>query len=261
MFLGLIFGLIIGLGLVIFLFVNYSNRNQIILDLDYEDINDEKTLNKTFVLDLPVEKKLRNAIFECESNEMKCREEIQKIIDLQLDLLEGVCKISHISFKDKPAYFIIENPLKKENKYFYVSDLNQNIDSNILTETQNLLLRYKDQIDFLYSKIIFFQNLIETHQSNLNKIHGIHKQHEQLAKLKRHKGKIDDYEFNTPFEVNALKNETVFEEISRELEFQEEFLKEYNNLNKEYEQYNHFKFDKNYQDRISKIIENWDKKG
>jgi hypothetical protein len=260
MFLGLFFGLIIGLGLIIYLFINYSSNNQNILDLDYEAINDEKTLNKTFILDLPVEKKLRNAIFECESNEMKCREEIQKIIELQLDLLEGVCKTSHISLKDKPAYFIIEDPVKKVKKYFYSSDLNQIIDSNILTETQNLLLRYKDQIEFLFSKIIFFQNLIETHQENLNKIHGIHKQNEQLAKLKRHKGKIDDYELNTQFEVNSLKNEAILEEIIRELDFQEEFLKEYNQLNKEYEQENHLKFDKTYQDRISKILENRDKK-
>jgi hypothetical protein len=260
MFLGLFFGLIIGLGLIIYLFINYSSNNQIILDLDYEDIEDEKTLNKAFILDLPVEKKLRNAIFECENNEMKCREEIQKIIDLQLDLLEGICKISHIHIKEKAAYFIIGDPVKNVNKYFYNSDLNLNIDSNILTETQNLLLRYKEQIEFLYSKIIFFQKLIETHQNNLNRIHGIHKQNEQLAKIKRHKGKIDDYELDTQFEVNALKNETVLEEIGRELEFQEEFLKEYNQLNKEYEQENHFKFDKTYQDRISKILENRDKK-
>ena len=65
MFLGLFFGLIIGLGLIIYLFINYSSNNQIIPDLDYEDMEDEKTLNKTFILDLPVEKKLRNAIFEC----------------------------------------------------------------------------------------------------------------------------------------------------------------------------------------------------
>ena len=232
---GLIIGAIIGGGLLTVLALWHTKNqiaNQDIIDEDME----QDTIMKTLLLDLPVEKKLRNAQFESERGEKKCIEEINKIIEMQLDLLEGIGNPTFVHLKDKPAFFILHNPISNEKRYYYTRDLNEEIDPAILTDTQRVLLLYNEHLDLFMAKVELFRRLQASHLENLNKINGIHKQNEQLKKIKKHKGKIAELEDRTDIEVNALKNESILEDIERELEYQAQCLQQYSLLTEKYDQ-------------------------
>jgi hypothetical protein len=106
----------------------------------------------------------------------------------------------------------------------------------------------------LYSKYILFNKLSASHLQNLNKIAGIQKQHEQLQKIKKHKGKIAELEERTDIEVSALKNEAILEDIERELEYQNQYLEQFSQLNEKMDQTLNKAVNKNYKTQIDRLI-------
>ncbi len=250
---GLIIGLIFGAGLLTFLAFWYTRQQ-----LDHQQLLDEEmtneTIYRTLLLDLPVEKKLRNALFETERGQAKCAEEISRIIEMQIDLLEGIGKATYVHLKDKPAFFILHNPMSGEKRYYYNRDLNDSIESTMLSETQKVLLLYNEHIDLLNSKYNLFEKLSDSHLMNLQKIDGIQKQHEQLQKIKKHKGKIAALEQSTEIEVNALKNEALLEDIERELEYQNQYLEQFSQLSAKMDESVNKEIDKKLKTEIDSLI-------
>jgi hypothetical protein len=250
---GLIIGLILGAGLLTFLAFWYTKQQ-----IDHQQILDDEmtteTIYRTLLLDLPVEKKLRNALFETERGQAKCAEEISKIIEMQIDLLEGIGKATYVHLKDKPAFFILHNPISGEKRYYYNRDLNDSIESTMLSETQKVLLLYNEHIDLLNSKYNLFKKLSDSHILNLQKIDGIQKQHEQLQKIKKHKGKIAELEERTDIEVNALKNEALLEDIERELEYQNQYLEQFSQLSAKMDGSIDKEIDKKFKTEIDSLI-------
>jgi len=251
---GLIIGTILGGGILTAFGIWYT-RNQIagqeILDEEEEDLS----IKKTLLLDLPIEKKLHNALYESEKGEAKCVEEITHIIDMQLDLLDGIGKPTYVHLREKPAFFILQNPISNEKRYYYTRDLNPEIDPAILTDTQRVLLLYNEHIDLLMAKVELFRRLQKSHLENLNRINGIHKQNEQLLKLKKHKDKIAALEDRTDIEVSALKNEALLEDIERELEFQSQCLEQYSELSEKYNRPTNIPVNKDFKNKIQGLID------
>lgn len=251
---GLIIGAILGGGILTAFGIWYT-RNQIADQEILDEEEEQLTIHKTLLLDLPIEKKLQNALYESERGAAKCAEEIKHIIEMQLDLLEGIGKPTYVHLREKPAFFILINPLTNEKRYYYNRDLNPEIDSAILTDTQRVLLLYNEHIDLLMAKIELFRRLQKSHLENLNRINGIHKQNEQLLKLKKHKGKIAAMEERTDIEVSALKNEALLEDIERELEFQSQCLEQYSELSEKYNQPTDKHIDKDFKHKIQGLID------
>lgn len=254
----IIIGATLGGGLLATLgyFYNKSLKASGHIDMSLREDEESETriTDTTLLLDLPIEKKLRNALYECERNENQCNSEIDHITDMQLDLLKGVGKASYVEVKDKPAFFIWVHPIKNEKRFYYVRDLYPNIEPEILTDTQRVLELYNEHLDLYMAKIEMFSRLIASHQENLNRILGIQQQHEQLEKLKKHKNNIFQIEENTELEAKALKNVALLEDIERELTYQAECLEQYAKLTSELDQPLDKNIDKQLKFKIDTII-------
>ena len=64
---------------------------------------------------LPLEQKLRNAIFDCEQNVKKCINQLSEYYESQLDLVKNLGNKSHIEVKGKKFFFEYNNVLNKEH--------------------------------------------------------------------------------------------------------------------------------------------------
>ncbi len=248
---GLIIGAVIG-GAALSVLAVWYTQNQI----QHENHLDEKfEEDNFFLLEIPVEKKLRDALYESERDEIKCMEEISKIIDLQTDLVEGIGKPTYVELKGKDLFFSIKNPFTSEIRYYYYRDLDDKTEQSILTDTLNVLNLYNEHIELFLSKLDLFRKLSASHKDNLNKINGIHKQHKQLLKIKKHKGRIAEMEENIDLEIQAIKNESVLEDIERELDFQSECLRTYTQLTEEMDQPISTNISSDLKLKIEKLIE------
>lgn len=256
----IILGALIGTGLLAGLGYWYNQRLKAsgAIDMSYREEEEEEEsgpiTNTTLLLDLPIEKKLRNALFECERGESECLKEIDTIFEMQLDLLKGLGKASHVEVKDKPAFFIVFHPIRNEKRFYYSRDIYQDIEPQILTDTQRVLTVYDEHIDLYLAKVEMFRRLINSHQENLNRIHGIQEQHEQLEKLKRHKKNISKIEENVDLEAKALKNQALLEDIERELTYQSECLEQYAKISTEFDQSLNKNIDISFKYKIQDII-------
>jgi hypothetical protein len=250
---GLFIGIVLGSALLAVLAFWYTKQQN-----EFQDILDEnmevESIQRTLLLDLPIEKKLRNALFETERAQASIIEEIDKIIELQIDLLEGVGKPNRVHLKDKVAFFIIQNPISGNIIYYYTRDLNEDIEPSILTETQRVLLLYNEHLELMDVKYNLFKKLSESHLENLQKIDGLQKQHEQIQKLKKHKGKIAALEDRTDIEVNALRNESLLEDIERELNYQNQYLEQLSKLTEKFDRPINSKVDQSYKTEINNLI-------
>ena len=185
----IILGALIGTGLLAGLGYWYNQRLKAsgAIDMSYREEEEEEESGPITNTTL---------LFECERRESECLKEIDTIFEMQLDLLKGLGKASHVEVKDKPAFFIVFHPIRNEKRFYYSRDIYQDIEPQILTDTQRVLTVYDEHIDLYLAKVEMFRRLINSHQENLNRIHGIQEQHEQLEKLKRHKKNISKIEEN-----------------------------------------------------------------
>lgn len=185
-------------------------------------------------LSMPIEHKLRNAIYECERNETLCKREIDEVCLNQLEILKDIGKPSYVEVVDKPLFFKYKNPLSGEIRYYYERDLNKNIEENVMERTLALAKNQQQHIELLESKIVFFRKLIVSHQENLERINGLSNQNKHLQKLNLYQAKLDELQGKTDLEREAIYNEYLLKEIHEELTFQEECFKQYEALNLKY---------------------------
>ncbi len=251
----IIIGAVVGGGLLTAWTIWYTQKMRIQEEnqREEEESSPRRITDYTLLLDLPIEKKLRNALYECERGEEECVREIEQILLMQSDLLEGIGKPSYVEVRGKPIYFIWQDPINNEKRFYYSRDLNK-VEPEILTETQKILLHYKEHIDLFVDKLNLFGQLKKSHQENLNRIQGIQQQHEQISKLKKHQNKIAEMDEKSDIEAKILKNENLIENIERELDYQSECLEQYVQLTTQLDQPLDKKVDKELKGKIQDLI-------
>ena len=249
------FEIIVGLvaGTVIFFGATFLLAKREILIHEKIVAEEEESINEEDPV-LPLEKKLRNTIYECQQNILACKKQITKICKDQLDLLKDVGKVSHIPVKDKPLYFEYYNPVSQKRHFYYERDLSKKIAPEILENTQMLALKYSKQIDLLSTQQELFEKLIHSHKENLDRLNGIKKHSSQSEKLKIHEEKISEMTQNTSLEEKAIYNELLIGGINDELEHQEECMRQYIALNEKYDNPFDEKIEEKYKIQIKEII-------
>lgn len=201
-----------------------------------DEIKQEEEENiKTVVTDIPVKKKLLDAIFNCEQNINACKNQINAICKDQLDLLQDVGTISHVEVKDKPLFFEFYNPIDDARHYYYTRDLSNDIDSEVLANSQKIATKYAKHIDLLMTQKELFERLIESHKENLDRVNGVQNQGKQVLKLNKHKNKLSKLGEDSKIEEQAIYNDLIIEGINEELDHQEECLRQYIQLNQKYD--------------------------
>lgn len=202
-----------------------------------EALGEEESVASTptaLSLSMPIEQRLRNAIYECERNKNLCKREIEEVCASQLDILKEIGNPSYMEVADKPFFFRYRHPISGEIRYYYNRDLNKDIEEQVLERTFEVAQNQTKHIELLESKIAFFQKLIATHQENLARINGLSGQNKQLQKLNLYQAKLDELQGKTDIEREAIYNEYLLKEIQEELTFQEECFKQYKALNLKY---------------------------
>lgn len=182
-----------------------------------------------------LEQKLRNAIYECERNINICRDELQRLYQQQIELLNGIGRVSHIFVENKPAAFVVINSVTNEKRYYYQRDLIPNLDEKMYQQTLALVQQYQNHIELYIKKIEVCQRLRISHQENMERLTGIHEQNEQWRRIREHQERLaasdDTYQ---RLEKDAILNQLKLEEIGEEVDFQEECLRQYTILNSQY---------------------------
>ena len=87
---------------------------------------------------VPLQKRLRDAIYDCERQQLQCDNQIDLLCKQLLDLLQDVGRVSHVGVKDKPLFFAYHHPLTNERRYYYERDLSTEMDPSALAQTQRL---------------------------------------------------------------------------------------------------------------------------
>ena len=205
-------------------------------------------------LTLPLEKKLRNSIYDCEQNILACKRQIKSICNEQLDLLKDVGRISHIAIKDKPLYFEFYNPVTEKRHFYFQRDLSKNIAPEVLENTQKIAIKYSKQIDLLTTQQDLFGKLIMSHKENLERINGVKIKGKQSKKNKLHKEKLSELRQNTTIEEKAIYNELLISGITEEMEHQEECMRQYIELSEKYDNPSDEQVEEKFKIEIKEII-------
>ncbi|BDS13543.1 hypothetical protein [Aureispira anguillae] len=225
---GLIVGTILSLVGGIWLTRREVARHHAIASQEEESTNQ---LDQT----VPLEKKLRDAIYDCERNLLACKKQIDEICKNQLDLLQDVGKKSHVAVSNKPLFFEYYNPNTQERHFYYQKDLAKDIAQEVLENTKNIAQKYNNHIQLVLTQQELFEKLIESHQENLNRILGVKTQSNQVKKITQHHHKLSQLNEDNQLETKAIYNEMLIQDISEELAHQEECLRQYIALNKQYD--------------------------
>jgi len=250
----LLAGLLAG-GIIFLIFIAYRIRLEQSLKQPEETTDFEHTETMVEQLSVPLEKKLRDAIYDCKQNILACDKKISKLCQQQLDLLQDIGKISHIEVKNKPFFFRFYNPLTQQQHFYYERDLYKNIDAEVLEQTQKLAQQYHNEITLIGTQKELFSRLIESHQENLDRINGIHSKDTQRSKLTIHKSQLNQHNRNNKLEESAIYNQLLLTGIQEELEHQDECLRQYHSLQEKYQIPNFNPQDKAYQIALQTLIE------
>jgi hypothetical protein len=210
-----------------------------------------------------VEYKLRNAIYEVEQQVLACEDEIETLCKYQLELLRDVGKPSFMQIANKPLFFKYENPLRKEDRYYYVADLDDDWeededDEDNLAKRKTALENYNVHIQLYRAKWLFFKNLLHSHQENLARLENTEEGKRQISTLRKVQQlqmQQQQMQQQTRMEVVAIKSEHLLEEIGKELDFQEEYLRQYTALDAEYSNQPNIDAYQIYQRKLDSIIE------
>ena len=249
---GIISGLVAGTILFIAVGIWSNKRQDQWLEPNDDELDSPNTIEAKPTLLL--EKKLRDAIYDCERNVLACEAEINTICQNQLDLLDEIGKISHVEVKNKALFFDFYNPISQKRHFYYERDLNSNIDPSVLEDTQKIAQKYTQHIELLTTQKELFERLIHSHQENLQRINGLKKQEGQLDKIEQHRANLNALETNDKLESKAIHNELLITGINEELEHQEECLRQYIELNKKYGNNNNEQVEEKFKIEIQKII-------
>jgi hypothetical protein len=251
----IIIGFIVGTVASIALGV-WTTRRQNVLQ---EELVLEETTSSIEENTVPLEKKLRDAIYDCERNVLACKNQINTICKDQLDLLQDVGKKSHIEVKNKALFFEYYNPTTLNRHFYYQRDLSKTMVPDILENTKKIAQKYKKHISLILTQQALFEKLILSHQENLGRISGVKNQNNQVKKVSLHKDKLAKLEGENKLEKQAIYNELIINNISEELEHQEECLRQYIELNQKYENPFDQDIEKKFEDQIKIIISQLEK--
>lgn len=219
----------------------------------------EEDIDTTETSTIPLEKKLRDAIYDCERNAAACKSQINAICKDQLDLLQDVGKKSYIEVKDKPLFFEYYNPITQDRHFYYERDLSKKMSSDVLENTQNVLQKYNDHIALIRTQEELFEKLLISHKENLDRIYGVKNQNTQVKKVSLHQDKLTELAGENNLEKQAIYNKLLINDIQEELEHQEECLRQYIELNQKYENPFDEEVEKKFKNQIKIIISELEK--
>jgi hypothetical protein len=251
-FLGLILGTIASITVGVWLTKKQTT-------LQEETILDEPTFSEEDNDAVFLEKKLRDAIYDCERNILACNNQINSICKDQLDLLQDVGKKSYVEVKNKALFFEYYNPTTLERHFYYDRDLSKEMDPGILENTKKIIQKYNTHISLIITQQELFEKLIISHKENLNRISGVKNQNTQVKKVSLHESKLSELERDNKLEEQAIYNELMVHDIRDELEHQEECLRQYIELNQKYENPFDQDVEKKFEDQIKIIISQLEK--
>ena len=203
---------------------------------------------------LPLEKKLRDAIYDGEHQLKKCEQEINEACQQQLDLIKDIGKKSHIEVEGKALFFAHYNPISKEKHFYYTRDLHKDLSPEVLEQTSQLAQQYQQHIDLLCTQQEIFKQLLSSHQENLARLAGIKEQEGQLGKINNHQEKLAQLKGKDQSEEQAIYGKLLLEGIAEELEHQEECMRQYIDLSKTYQRPLDQVLDENYQQELQHLL-------
>lgn len=206
-----------------------------------------------------LEKKLRDAIYDCERNVATCKNQINTICKDQLDLLEEVGKKSYVEVKNKALFFEYYNPTTLDRHFYYDRDLSKAMAPDILENTKKIIQKYNKHISLILTQQELFEKLIISHKENLDRISGVKNQNNQVKKVSLHQSKLAELDGENKLEEQAIYNELMVNDIREELEHQEECLRQYIQLNQKYENPFDQDVEKKFEDQIKIIISQLEK--
>jgi hypothetical protein len=203
---------------------------------------------------LPLEKKLRDAIFDCEQHLKRCQQAIHTACCQQLDLVEGVGKKSYVEVAGKPLFLAFFNPISKEKHFYYERDLHKDLSPEVLERTSQLAQQYQQHIDLLCTQQEIFEQLLHSHQENLTRLSGLQDQEGQLGKINDHQEKLAALQGQQELEEKAIYEELLLESIAEELTHQEECMRQYIALSDTYQRPLDQSIDQKYQEQLKKLL-------
>lgn len=243
---GCILGALFSVGCVMLL---HQNRNQKKAILEKEEVEDTWKAQQ-----VPLEKKLRDAIYDCERQLKQCEQEIDAACSQQLDLIKDIGKVSYMEIKNKDLFFKYHNPISKEQYFYYTKDIHKDIAPDILERTRQLAEQYQQHIDLLGTQQEIFRQLLHSHQENLARLSGIHEQQGQLGKINSHQEKLAHLKGEQQLETKAIYGELLLKDIAEELEHQEECMRQYIELSDNYQRPLEQVLDENYQQKLKQLL-------
>ena len=188
------------------------------------------------IAESPLELKLRNAIYECEQQALDCENEIQQLCQYQLELLRNVGKPSFMEIADKALFFKYANPLRNDARYYYMRDLDEQANPDILEQTRQILENYNVHITLFYSKWALFQKLLASHRQNLDRLAGLDNLNDLWHQLQEHRERLAqlDNKRQIDLDTKQLQQAELVARIEDEVNFQEECFNQYVALNNAY---------------------------
>lgn len=243
---GCVLGALFSVGFVA-LFTQNKNQKEAVLE--------EEELEETWkALQVPLEKKLRDSIYDCEYQLKQCTQEIDTACRQQLDLIKDIGKVSYMEIKNKALFLKYHNPISKEQHFYYTKDIDKNLAPDILERTHQLAKQYQQHIDLLGTQQEIFKQLLHSHQENLARLSGITKQQGQLGKINSHQEKLAHMKGEQQLEEKAIYGELLLKDIAEELDHQEECMRQYMELSDTYQRPLDQVLDENYQQKLEHLL-------
>jgi hypothetical protein len=206
----------------------------------------------------PIEYKLRSAIYEVEREVLTCEDEMESLCQFQLEILRDVGKPSYMEIADKPLFFKYKNPLRREDRYYYVVDLSSKLSEDELEERKKRLKNYAVHINLYRSKWEFFKRMQAAHNENLHRLESTEEGKSQLTKVRKmQQQQVQQQEIQQQMRMDivATKSEHLLDIIGKELDHEEEYLRQYKALDAKYNLQPDIEAYQIYQEKLDDIID------
>lgn len=246
----IIIGIVVGTVASVALSIWANRKNQLVA----EEATVPLSVAETDIPTVPLEKRLRDALYDCERLQHQCDGTINEVCQQLLDLLKDVGRISYVEVKDKPIFFAYQHPLTQERHYYYERDLKASLETKVLEQTRTLAQQYQQHLEALVTQRAIFKQLTRSHQENINRLNGVKNQGQQAKKIADHQVKLANLKGNNQSEENAIYNQLLLKEIEEEVGYQEECMRQYIDLSQTHQRPLHQPIDAQYQDRLQHLL-------
>lgn len=175
-----------------------------------------------------LEQKIRKAEYEASRNVERCKHEITDYCQRQLQVLEEVCKPSHIELKSKTLFFLHYHPLTKQRIYFYERDIIEEQEV-LVNKAKEIARGYDQHIQLFLTKLQVFEELYANHVENLARLKGMQHQNAKFNRLHRHQEHLErmDAGENEQGLSQRYQQKGFLEEIEEALQSHEAVLQQY----------------------------------